>query len=98
MATPDQYVTEEICKERETRQLETLEVIRGQVIELNDRLYRDNGHESIQTRLVKGDTLMRAIRAQQARIRALAYVVAGGVLIDLLLQALRSLGKLGGTP
>jgi len=49
-----EYVTDEKCQERTIRILEALE-------ELNRRLYRDNGHISIQTRLDRHERVLRAM-------------------------------------
>lgn len=79
------YVTEQMCQEREDR-------IHGAIRDLEARLYKDNGHESIQTRLVKGNNRMAAIEQQHARIQALGYVIAGGIIVQLALAAIRALG------
>lgn len=66
----DQYMTVDGCDKKHQ---ETMRVLN----EINNRLYRDNGHLSIQTRLDRGDRILGVL--------CWAMSIAGGALIIALL-------------
>lgn len=51
MKMPPDYVTKESCEDVHKGTVASIDKLSSEVKTLNDRLYKDNGHLSIQTRL-----------------------------------------------
>jgi len=54
----DQYVAKLDCERRHSADEAWKKEVTDGIRELNNRLYRDNGHLSIQTRLDRGDRIL----------------------------------------
>lgn len=69
----DKLVTKEHCDRVHSDDVKRWEQVFNALSELNNRLYKDNGHISIQTRLDRGDRILG--------ILCWAMTVAGGAVI-----------------
>lgn len=70
---PEEYITKTDCDRMHKADDEWKKQVTTALKELNDRLYRDNGHISIQTRLDRGDRILG--------ILCWVTTVAGGTII-----------------
>ena len=70
---PEEYITKSDCDRRHKNDDEWKSQVTSALQELNNRLYRDNGHISIQTRLDRGDRILG--------ILCWMTTVAGGTII-----------------
>lgn len=68
-----EFITVTDCEKKHKADEEWRKEIRGALKELTDRLYKDNGHVSIQTRLDRGDRILG--------ILCWITTVAGGTII-----------------
>ena len=70
---PEEYITKADCDRMHKTDDEWKKQVTTALQELNNRLYRDNGHISIQTRLDRGDRILG--------ILCWVTTVAGGTII-----------------
>ena len=71
-----QYVLTKTCERMHAEDDARWKRVFASLTELNDRLYKDNGHVSIQTRLDRGDRIL-AILCWVATLAGGTVVVAG---------------------
>lgn len=61
MKMPSDYVTKESCAEVHAGTCASIDKLAEEVKKLSDRLYKDNGHLSVQTRLDRIDRIVTLI-------------------------------------
>ena len=57
----EKYVTEAVCEKKHQETSDWNETLLGELHKLNDRLYKDNGNLSVQTRLDRQEQFLKAL-------------------------------------